>query len=63
LWEPRFKVKRVDVGASNTAERLRAGRFAFRIIGEYRPRGHQGDPTPEGGERVFTYNPSGALTA
>lgn len=48
LWEPRFAVKRcafVEITAS--------GRAGIRIDGEYRPRGHLGDPTPEGLRTVF----------
>jgi uncharacterized protein len=50
VWEPRFKIARVtplDLGP----EQIRLGRFAFVIEGEYRPRGHLGDPTPEGKTR------------
>ena len=49
LWEPRFKVVRVLPKAS--AEEARLGHMAFVITGEYRPRGHLGDPTPEGSLR------------
>lgn len=51
LWEPRFKVVRV-VPVRTTVNDLRLGRFAFAIEGEYRPRGHLGDPTPEGIRRI-----------
>jgi phage baseplate assembly protein W len=54
LWEPRFRVRSIDVIDSNTPERLRGGRLALRIRGEYRPRGHLGDPTPDGQERSLT---------
>jgi hypothetical protein len=51
LWEPRFRVVRV-VPVRTTVDDLRLGRFAFAIEGEYRPRGHLGDPTPEGVRRI-----------
>lgn len=55
LWEPRFRVKRVDIDpAGNSVERLRGGRLAMTIVGEYRPRGHLGDPTPARGDYVIT---------
>jgi phage baseplate assembly protein W len=46
-WEPRFKVTRV-LPRRQEAETTRLGHMAFVIEGEYRPRGHLGDPTPEG---------------
>jgi phage baseplate assembly protein W len=51
LWEPRFKVMRV-IPVRTSGEDVRLGRFAFAIEGEYRPRGHLGDPTPEGVRRI-----------
>lgn len=51
LWEPRFRVVRV-VPVRTTVNDLRLGRFAFAVEGEYRPRGHLGDPTPEGIRRI-----------
>ncbi len=51
LWEPRFKIVRV-VPIRTNVEDVRLGRFAFAIEGEYRPRGHLGDPTPEGVRRI-----------
>ena len=45
-WEPRFKV--VQITPSASAEEARLGHMTFEIAGEYRPRGHLGDPTPEG---------------
>lgn len=51
LWEPRFRVKKIDIDATaNSTEALRAGRLSMSIRGEYRPRGHLGDPTPARGE-------------
>ncbi|MBX9740514.1 MAG: GPW/gp25 family protein [Beijerinckiaceae bacterium] len=47
IWEPRFKIARVTA-VNSGPDQLRLGRFAFVIEGEYRPRGHLGDPTPEG---------------
>ncbi|WP_309628736.1 GPW/gp25 family protein [Brevundimonas sp.] len=47
LFEPRFKVSRV------VPVRLeRSGRVEIWIEGEYRPRGHLGDPRPEGTRRI-----------
>lgn len=48
LWEPRFRVIQIEiVEALNEAEALRLGRLRLAIVGEYRPRAHLGDPTPE----------------
>lgn len=52
LWEKRFKIvfihgKVNNQGHDNTPEKLRVGRLAMTLEGEYRPRGHLGDPTPE----------------
>lgn len=46
LWEPRFKITRV-LPQPESAEQARLGRMSFVIEGEYRPRAHLGDPTPE----------------
>ena len=47
LFEPRFKVIRV------VPVRLdRTGRVEVHIEGEYRPRGHLGDPRPDGTRRI-----------
>lgn len=46
-WEPRFKVTRV-LPKKQEAETTRLGHLSFIIEGEYRPRGHLGDATPEG---------------
>lgn len=47
LFEPRFKVSRI------VPVRLeRSGRVEIWIEGEYRPRGHLGDPRPEGTRRI-----------
>ncbi|WP_449255189.1 GPW/gp25 family protein [Bosea sp. (in: a-proteobacteria)] len=51
LWEPRFKIVRV-IPIRTGVDDIRLGRFAFAVEGEYRPRGHLGDPTPEGVRRV-----------
>lgn len=45
-WEPRFKI--THIGPSASVEEARLGHMNFVIEGEYRPRGHLGDPTPEG---------------
>ncbi|MFN3890171.1 MAG: GPW/gp25 family protein [Beijerinckiaceae bacterium] len=47
IWEPRFRIARVSA-VNPGPEQIRLGGFAFVIEGEYRPRGHLGDPTPEG---------------
>lgn len=47
IWEPRFKIARVSA-VTPGPDQIRLGRFAFVIEGEYRPRGHLGDPNPEG---------------
>lgn len=62
LWEPRFRLVQVtfprdgalepNVGA-NTPETVRRGRIGIALYGEYRPRGHLGDPTPEGGAQTI----------
>lgn len=47
LFEPRFRVLRV-----RPISATREGRAEILIEGEYRPRGHLGDFTPEGTRRV-----------
>lgn len=47
LWERRFKVLRV-IPLTITG----GGYYGLRVEGEYRPRGHLGDPTPEGRRAV-----------
>ena len=47
LHEPRFHVLRVTPVALE-----RSGRIKIVIEGEYRPRGHLGDPRPEGTRRI-----------
>lgn len=59
LWEPRFRVRAIDVVDGNSAERLRGGRLGLKIRGEYRPRGHLGDPTPDWQERSLTIGGGG----
>jgi len=63
LWEPRFRVRSIDVIDGNSAERLRSGRLALKIRGEYRPRGHLGDPTPDWQERSLTIGDDGRMAA
>jgi phage baseplate assembly protein W len=55
LWEPRFKIKRVIIPPDphNSPETLRQGHLKMTIVGEYRPRGHLGDPTPEPLDRTM----------
>lgn len=49
LWEPRYRVRRVSYpSASNSAAGLSQGLIGLKLEGEYRPRGHLGDPTPAG---------------
>lgn len=48
LWEPRYKVVIVDtIEVENSPEAMRQGQLGLRMVGEYRPRGHLGDPTVE----------------
>jgi hypothetical protein len=55
LWEPRFRIRKIDIPrAANSSERLRMGRVSMAIRGEYRPRGHLGDPTPAPGDHTLT---------
>lgn len=55
LWEPRFRVRKIDISRdANTPEKLRLGRVSMAIRGEYRPRGHLGDPTPARGDYTLT---------
>lgn len=49
LWEPRFKVTKIQ--PIGTPEGMRRGGLGFEVQGVYRPRGHLGDFTPEGGTR------------
>lgn len=45
LWEPRFMVRRVEVTGS--VDDIRLGKAGFRILADYRPRGHLGDMAVE----------------
>ena len=48
LWEPRFRLQQVTFPRDdNTPETVRKGRIGLALVGEYRPRALQGDPTPE----------------
>jgi len=47
LFEPRFKVMSIRPTTLD-----RSGKVALVIEGEYRPRGHLGDPRPEGTRRI-----------
>lgn len=53
LWEPRFRVHvALPARGANTPETMRQGHLSgLELYGEYRPRGHLGDPTPEGDTR------------
>lgn len=50
LWEPRFRVLVAYLDSDlDSAETARLGQLRGLVLeGEYRPRGHLGDPTPEG---------------
>lgn len=62
LWEPRYKVVIIDtVEVENTTDKLRRGNMALRIVGEYRPRGHLGDPTVED-TRTFAVGLGNSIT-
>jgi len=63
LWEPRYRVRSIDVVDGNSPETLRSGRIVLRIRGEYRPRGHLGDPTPDWQERSLTIGSDGRIAA
>lgn len=55
LWEPRFRVRRIDVAGG--VDGLRSGTAAIAIEVDWRPRGHLGDETVES---VRTFGLSGA---
>ncbi|WEJ33864.1 GPW/gp25 family protein [Devosia sp. SD17-2] len=46
LWEPRFRVRRIEL--SGTVDEVRLGHAGFAIEVDWRPRAHLGDPTVEG---------------
>lgn len=49
LWEPRFHLVQVTFPRdTNGPENVRRGRIGIALYGQYRPRGHLGDPTPDG---------------
>lgn len=52
-WEPRLQVAFIRADG-NTANAVRLGQLKFRVLAYYRPRGHLGDFTIEGGLRGFT---------
>lgn len=58
LWEPRFRIVKITPLSVD-----RQGHLALRIDGEYRPRGHLGDPTPAAGDYSLTFNPAAAEVA
>ena len=51
-WEPRLKVVRIEA-AGNSANAVTLGQMQFQVLAYYRPRGHLGDFTVEGGLRGF----------
>lgn len=51
LYEPRFSIVRITLDRPSPDE-MRKGALGFVLEGIYRPRGHLGDPTPEGQRRV-----------
>lgn len=61
LWEPRLKVVKI-IPIRTSIEAVRKGSFAFVVEVEYRPRGHLGDPTPEGLRRIDFNTAKGVLT-
>lgn len=54
LWEPRFRVTKIN---SLSVDRL--GRYRCEIEGEWRPRGHLDDYRIEGARRVLTVGQGG----
>ncbi|BAQ50419.1 GPW/gp25 family protein [Methylobacterium aquaticum] len=57
-WEPRLQVVRVYVPSAteangNTLNAVTLGQIRFAVLAYYRPRGHLGDFTVEGGLRTF----------
>ena len=46
LWEPRYRITKIDPIGS--PEEMRLGAIKFEVQGIYMPRGHLGDSTPEG---------------
>lgn len=46
LWEPRFRVRRIELNGS--VDEVRLGHAGFAIEVDWRPRAHLGDPTIEG---------------
>lgn len=54
FWEPRFAIKQITFEKrTNSPEKLRAGGLTMILNGEYRPRAHRGDLTPEGADRTL----------
>jgi phage baseplate assembly protein W len=61
LWEPCFRVVYVNVcdlqgnilDVATIANRLRVGKIAFRVRGNYMPRGHLGDFTVESVRDIY----------
>lgn len=46
IWEPRFRVRRIDINGS--VDQVRAGRAGFNVEVDWRPRAHLGDDTVAG---------------
>ncbi|ACA18493.1 GPW/gp25 family protein [Methylobacterium sp. 4-46] len=60
-WEPRLKVVRISA-TGNTVNAVELGQLKFSVICYYRPRGHLGDYTVEGGPRALDiYAVNGSL--
>ncbi|MCZ8101547.1 MAG: hypothetical protein O9972_27055 [Burkholderiales bacterium] len=56
--EPRFRVTKIVPVSVN-----RQGEFAVRLEGEYLPRGHLGDDTPEGKKKIVLTQAGDRFTA
>ncbi|ACL55625.1 GPW/gp25 family protein [Methylobacterium nodulans] len=58
-WEPRLQVVKID-GTGNSTDAIALGHLKFTAICYYRPRGHLGDYTVEGGPRALNiFSPDG----
>lgn len=54
LWEPRLRVVQVTFpGASNSPDKIRAGKVGLAVLGQYLPNGHLGDTTPAGPAQIL----------
>jgi len=57
LWEPRYRVTKIEPFGSD--EEMRLGSIGFRVEGVYMPRAHLGDFTPERELRSFRLTQAG----